>query len=153
MAAIDLEFETRLAADAERVWEHATSMAGVNYELGPLVRMTAPRRAKELRIDDAPLGEVAFTSVLLAGSVLPIDLHRLAIAEVGPGHRFLERSSSLLQARWEHERWIETEAGRGCRLSDRLAIDPRLRPAAPLTAAIVRRLFERRHRRLRARFG
>jgi hypothetical protein len=153
MAAIDLSFHSRLSADAGLLWEHATSMAGVNYELGPLVRMTVPRRARGLRVDDAPLGEVAFASVVLAGSVLPVDLHRLRIVEVGPGHRFLERSSSLLQARWEHERWIEAEAGGGCRLNDRLAIDPRLQPAARLTRPVVRHLFERRHRRLRARFG
>jgi hypothetical protein len=153
MTAIGLEFQSRLSADAERLWQHATSMAGVNYELGPLVRMTVPRRVRGLRVDDAPLGKVAFTSIVLAGSVLPVDLHRLRIVEVGPGHRFLERSSSLLQACWEHERWIEAEAGGGCRINDRLAIDPRLRPAAPLTRTIVRRLFERRHRRLRARFA
>ena len=36
------EVRSRLAAPADRVWAHATSMRGVNSELFPLVRMTHP---------------------------------------------------------------------------------------------------------------
>lgn len=143
---------SNLAASAEEVWEHATSMDGVNYELGPLVRMSVPRRARGLSLEDAPIGEVAFRSVILAGSILPVDRHSLTLVEVGPERRFLERSSSLVQRSWEHERTVE-EAGDGCLITDRLLIEPRLRRMAPLAGAIARHVFEHRHERLRERFG
>ena len=150
---VEIKITTRLAAPADEVWEHATTMEGVNYELMPLVRMSVPRAARDLNIADAPIGEVAFRSVLLAGSILPVDLHSLSIAEIGPDRRFLERSSSLMQRRWEHERTILDLDDGSCEVSDRLAIVPRLPLVAPIVRDVVQRIFAHRHRRLIKRFG
>jgi hypothetical protein len=130
------------------VWRHATTLGGVNAELRPLVRMTGPRDAS---IEDAPLGEVAFRSVLLVGGVLPFDLHALTLVEVEEG-RFLERSHSLLQRTWEHERTVIAD-GDGCVVTDRLRVEPRLRVAHRLTMRVVMIVFGHRHRRLARRFG
>ncbi len=142
---------SRLRAPAVDVWAHACTMDGVNRELAPWVRMTTPRSARGRTIDDVPLDRVAFTSVLLALGVLPFDLHRLRLVERVPGRGFLERSSSLLQRTWQHERTVEPD-GTGCIVSDCVTVTPRLAPGA-VVAPIVRAIFRSRHRVLRARFG
>jgi hypothetical protein len=148
------EFEIRqtsvLRASAEEVWARAITMEGVNDELAPWVRMTMPARARGLTIESMPIGSEAFVSTLLAGGVVPFDRHRLVVVELEEG-RFLERSSSWLHRLWEHERIVEPFAD-GCRVVDRVRVEPRL-PVARMERAIVQRIFTARHRRLRERFG
>jgi ligand-binding SRPBCC domain-containing protein len=146
---IGIVFTSVVAASPEAVWAHATTMRGVNDELRPLVRMTAPRHGT---IEDLPLGEVGFRSVLLAGGLVPFDVHFLRLEERSAG-RFLERSHSLLQRRWEHERVVEPEPGGGTRVTDRLRIEPRLPGSAWLVRRMVAATFHHRHRRLARRFG
>ncbi|MFC4252425.1 hypothetical protein [Sinimarinibacterium flocculans] len=149
---IDLRVESRLAAAPDALWQHATSMAGVNFELMPLVRMTHPSdRARLPDAGELPDG-VLFRSWLLAFGVLPFDRHALCLRRVGPGMRFDEDSTSWLQRRWIHHRRVEPVAG-GARVIDELRIEPRLRIAAPLVRVLVAQLFDHRHRRLRQRFG
>ena len=135
----------------ERAWAHATSMAGVNAELRPLVRMTAPRRARGMTIADMPVGERAFTSLILAGGVLPVDLHFLRLDAVGDGE-FRERSSSLMWREWRHHRTV-APAPEGCVVEDRVSFTPRLPGAGRLALPVVRRVFAHRHRRLRGLFS
>ena len=142
---------TRLRADAASVWDHARTMEGVNHELAPLVRMTVPRAAREKTLEDVELGATAFRSVLLAGRLVPFDLHALTLVEVRPGRGFLERSSSLLQQRWEHERTLVPD-GAGTLLTDRVTFAPRVGSATVL-APVIEALFRHRHRRLAQRLG
>ena len=142
---------SRLRADAARVWEHARTMDGVNHELAPFVRMTVPAAARGRTLEDVPLGERAFRSVLLAGRVLPFDLHDLTLVAVRPGRGFEERSTSLLQQRWDHERTIVPD-GPGCLLTDRVTFEPRVGSARVL-APLVHALFAHRHRRVRRHLG
>ena len=89
---------------------------------------------------------------MLLGGVLPVEYDDLAFAEVEPGRRFLERSKLLSQRVWEHERTLTPIAG-GCRLTDRIAFEPRLGIPAVLFTPMFRFIFGHRHRRLRKRFG
>lgn len=139
-----------LAAPRDAVWRHISSMAGINQELAPL-SMTYPASVAELRAEAVPLGQVLFRSWVLLYGVLPIDRHALRLMELRPGEGFHEDSTSWLQRRWVHERWLAPIPG-GCRVIDRLRFTPRLGLLRPLVAAIVRATFERRHRRLRQRF-
>jgi hypothetical protein len=148
------EVSSDLAAAAEDVWAHATSPAGVNYEMAPWLRMTFPRDAGSLTDVWAP-GRTLFRSWLLIGGVLPLEYDDVAFVAVEPGRRFLERSVLLSQRVWEHERVIEPlgpPAG-GCRITDRLGFAPRLPMLAAVYAAVFRGVFAHRHRRLRKRFG
>ena len=142
---------SRLAAAPERVWEHARTMAGVNRELAPFVRMHVPRSVRPLTLDEAPIGEVAFRSLLLAFGVLPFDRHDLRLVEVTPGSGFRERSASLLQRRWEHDRSVVTD-GAGSIVTDHVVVTPRLAPAR-VVRPVLTALFRHRHRRLRSLFG
>lgn len=152
MAAVSLRFESQLATDIDTLWQHASSMAGVNHELMPLVRMTYPPDRDALPQGEAVPKDVLFQSWLLLFGVLPFDRHALRLVDVWPGHGFDEDSTSWLQSRWVHRRRLVAQS-RGVSVTDELEVAPRLRFAAPLTAFIVRQIFLHRHRRLRRRFG
>jgi ligand-binding SRPBCC domain-containing protein len=154
--SFEVHLRSELRAPAAVVWQHASSMSGVNEELGPWVRMTHPGWATDLASVEVRAGEVAFRSWLLALRVLPFDRHSLALVEVHEhgerGGGFTEESTSWLQRRWRHERSVEAVEGGGCTVSDRLVVQPRTAPAA-LVRPVVSALFAHRHRRLARRFG
>lgn len=149
---IRLRFESRLRAAPDAVWAQASTMAGVNAELGPWVRMSYPADRAALDGQDAPLGEVLFQSWLCAFGLIPFDRHALVLERLFPGTGFDERSSSWMQKVWVHRRRIGAVEG-GSRVTDELEIEPRLPLAAPVVRLVVGALFRHRHRRLRARFG
>ncbi len=144
---------SHLAAPRAQVWSEVATMAGVNDELAPWVRMTFP--ADRTQLDDRPVvaGEVVLRSTLLAGGVVPFDRHRLAFESVTPGVGFVEESTSLLQRRWRHERTLSDAEDGGCVVVDRIVARPRLALAAPLVRRLVAATFRHRHRRLQARHG
>jgi hypothetical protein len=146
-----------LAVDADRLWRDVCTLEGVNRELAPLLRMTAPPGLEGATIDALRPGEPAGRSWLLLGGVIPVDYDDLCLAEVEP-RRFLERSRMLTMDPWEHERSVEPAGEGGCRLTDRLRFTPRgpLRPipgVERLATAIVGALFGHRHRRLAKLYG
>ncbi len=141
-----------LAAPPAVVWAQIASMAGVNAELMPFVYMTFPRGAE--RIDKATVsaGKPLFRSMLLLFGVLPIDVHRVALAKLDPGAGFLECSSSLLHRRWIHERRLDAE-GEGTKIRDRVYFECRVPMLGMALTPIVRAIFRHRHERLRRCFG
>ena len=152
------EIRSEVAAPAAEVWAHVTTMAGVNAELGPWVRMTHPPELHDLAT--APpdiMGGVAFHSWLLALGFLPFDRHALrllSVDDLGPdGGSFMEDSTSWVQKRWRHERSVEALSDGSSAVTDRLLVEPRLGLARPLVRRIVPWLFGRRHRTLLSRFG
>ena len=99
-----------------------------------------------------PLGR----SWILLGGLLPVDYDDLCLAELEPGRRFLERSSTLAFRVWQHERVVEPEGAGSCRVTDALGFELRaaiawIPGAERLAAAIVGALFRHRHRRLARR--
>lgn len=150
-----VECTSRLSAPAKVVWAHASSMAGVNAGLAP-ISMTHPPSLSHLPDDltdgDPRLGQTLFTSILKLGP-LPFDRHALALVDVVPGRSFQEDSSSWINRRWRHRREIRPLPDGGCELTDLLEVTPRLPGSGPLTRWLVTRIFDRRHRYLRDRFG
>lgn len=140
-----LHLSTLLAVKRELVWEHASTLAGVNEELWP-IHMSGPTVAFSPALAH---GRVLFRSVLTVFRLLPVDVHALAFKAVWPGTGFHESSQSLIQRRWVHVRTIVDETG-GCRVTDALDFEPRAFPR--LTAAVVKRVFVRRHRVLQRKF-
>jgi hypothetical protein len=153
VAAIELTFSTTVAASRREVWARVATMAGVNDELMPLVRMTHPAHLQSLADVDVQPGVVLHRCWLLAGGLVPVDRHALALERVMEGEGFDEESTSWLQRRWRHERRLYDAVGGGTVVSDRLVVVPRLKLAAPVTRGVVGVVFRHRHRRLLARFG
>lgn len=142
---------SEINASPAEVWDHITSMTGINAELSPL-RMTYPPSIETLRAEDVPLGKVLFRSWVLLWGFIPLDRHSLCLTEIAPLAGFHEESSSWLERSWIHDRRI-TPLPVGCRVTDRLQFQPRALVPRAILRRIVRSTFERRHRRLLERFG
>jgi ligand-binding SRPBCC domain-containing protein len=148
-----VEQQSLLAAPPDVVWAHVSTFEGVNDELRPLMRMTAPAHVRALDPSEVVLGERIFRSWILLFGVIPVDYDDLALVALEPGRGFHERSRMLSMRVWEHERWLEPDGDSGCRIRDRLSFEPRLAGAGPLLERFIRMTFRHRHRRLRRRFG
>ncbi len=145
-----------IARPASVVWDHAITEEGINDELAPILRMTMPPGLRDKTVETVEVGVPLGRSWILLGGVLPVDYDDLALAELEPGRRFLERSRTLSFSVWQHERIVEGEGEGSCRVTDRLGFELKRGVAwipgmARLASAVVAFLFRHRHRRL-ARF-
>jgi hypothetical protein len=85
---------TTVVSPADTVWLHASSMNGVNAELGPWVRMTYPPHLADLgRAPHGPRDGVAFDSWILALGIVPFDRHSFRLIEVKAAGAAADRSS------------------------------------------------------------
>ncbi|HVE69437.1 MAG TPA: hypothetical protein VNB64_12730 [Solirubrobacteraceae bacterium] len=144
---------TELPAPADAVWARVTTPEGVNHELRPWMRMTVPRAARGLTLEEVPLNRTLGRSWILLGGVLPFDFDAITLVERGPGRRFLERSPMGSMRFWQHERLVEERGEGACAVTDRLTFAPRIPGTDGLVRAIVERIFRHRHRRLRSHFA
>ena len=152
VTGVEVVTASELQAPPDAVWARVASLDGINYELGPWMRMTAPRGA-ELSPGTVPLGRRWFRSWILLFGVVPFDYDDLCVEHLDPGRGFLERSTMLSARRWEHERTLEPLEDNGTRLTDRVAFAPRLPGTAAAHRAVVAAIFRHRHRRLERVFG
>jgi ligand-binding SRPBCC domain-containing protein len=120
------------------------------------MQMTVPRHLKGKGIHEVPLGTPIGRSWLLLFGIIPFDYDKITIAERDHGRRFLEKSTMMSMARWEHERTLEERDG-GCLVKDRLTFH--LRPpgrwipgAHRFVAWVLSKLFSHRHRKLQRFF-
>ena len=142
---------SELAADSETLWARITDPAGINDELRPLMRMTVPASARDFGLDDPAPGRIGRSWLLLFG-FLPFDYDDISLVRVEPGRGFLERSSMLSMRLWEHERTLDPCGEGSCRVTDRVAWEPRLPLPGAWFRPLVGAIFNHRHRRLRLRF-
>ena len=141
-----------LAAPRPIDWAHAGSMAGVNRELGPLLRMTYPPTYATLTTSQIRLGRRLFRSWLLLGGVVPNEYDDLTLVAFHEGASFTERSSMVAIAMWQHERRI-TDTAYGSLVTDILQFQPRLAWTGSVVHVLVRIVFRHRHQRLQQLFG
>ena len=152
---IHLHFRSELSTPVEVVWAKVSTMAGVNYELYPWVRMTVPASFGNRSLQDATTDQlqgVLFRSVLLALCCIPFDVHALHLDQIQAGQGFDEHSTSWMHKSWIHRRRVIAMDG-GCYVTDELIVEPRIFFAAPVVRAVVGFLFRHRHQRLVAAFG
>lgn len=140
-----------LQAEPEDVWARVTTAQGVNDELWPFLRMTAPRSLREHGLTSVTIGERVCRSWVLLFGVLPVDYDDITLERLDPPLSFLERSTMLSQREWEHERTIEKTPG-GSTLTDRIRYQPRLPIPDLLLRPLYTAIFKHRHRRLRRHF-
>ena len=147
-----LQTKSIIAASPEEVWSRVTHPDGINYELGPVLRMTVPKELQGKTVQDVALGQRICRSWFLLFGLIPFEYDDIVIAEREHGRRFRETSSMLSIRAWEHERTLQP-VPRGTQVTDRVTFE--LRPpfsAIPgmssLVANILSGLFRHRHRRL-----
>lgn len=140
-----------LEAEPAAVWGRVMSAAGINAELGPLLRMTVPRGLDSLDLHGLGPGRLGRSWLLLFG-LIPIDYDDIGLERIDPGRGFLERSTMLSQRLWEHERTLEP-GGAGTAIVDRLAWELRLPLPGRLLRPLIAAVFRHRHRQLRRHFG
>ncbi len=143
--------QSRLAASPDSVWADVITPDGINYELGPWLKMTMPKQLVDATLDTVTIGEPLGRSWILLFGLLPVDYDALQLTEVRE-RGFSESSSMLSQRVWRHERDVVPDDG-GCVVSDRVGWVPRFPGAGVIVAAVAPVLFRHRHARLRARWG
>ncbi|MCG6113580.1 MAG: hypothetical protein MEQ84_00130 [Mesorhizobium sp.] len=147
---ISLRFESKLHATREEVWEWITSIDGILAEMRPYLRMTAPKGVRSLNDLDITPGVPMFRSRVFLLGVIPFGHSDMTLIEIDPGHGFVEQSPMGSMEKWRHERWIKPTPGDAdsVLLVDELTFRPRF--ARPVVGWFIRRLFEHRHKVLRA---
>ena len=128
------------------------TLDGVNAELHPLAKMTAPNDWASRSIMEMPEKQHLFQSWILFLGILPIDRHSILIESVKPNEGFTEMSSSTLNSVWRHERRV-TPNQSGCRVTDTVEYQSRLPLVGHIFKPMYRSVFLCRHRNLRARYG
>jgi len=140
-----MSFSSVLPVTRESLGELLT-MNGVNRELGPLIRTTAPPTWQAKQISEWSAQQPLFASWIFVLGILPIDRHSFYFEAIGEWS-FSEASSSWTNRVWRHRRQI-TEADSSTVVEDQVCFEPRLRVLQPVLARIYKLVFEHRHRRL-----
>ncbi|HEY3829805.1 MAG TPA: hypothetical protein VGL57_11465 [Solirubrobacteraceae bacterium] len=148
-----IQTRSLLPAEPADIWARVTTAAGINDELWPFLRMTAPRNLREHGLANVTVGERVCRSWVLLLGVLPVDYDDITIERLDPPSSFLERSTMLSQREWEHARTIEKTPGGGSMLTDRIRYQPRLPIPDLLLRPLYTAIFKHRHRRLRGYFA
>lgn len=142
--------QSDLCGDAAQLAPELLTMQGVNYELMPVVRMTAPENWVQVPIPEWPVDDELFTSVIMLFGFIPLDLHRFGLRAVS-WNGFSESSSSLVMKAWRHDRVIES-LGTLVRVTDSVEFSPRLSFLGPILSPLYRQVFKHRHQRLRRKY-
>ena len=150
--AFTFDQTSHLDADKDVVLAHATSFVGVNKELGPFLRMTAPAEYREKSLFEAPTGVAIFRSIILLFLFLPIDYDLIMFESLDPKSGFVETSTMLSCKSWRHERRVTASKGGGCDVLDRITFTPRMPGAGYLLIHVMKFFFRHRHAQLRKLF-
>jgi len=150
LARRSFEIRSDLAIEAHEFWSKA-SLTSVNWELAPIVRMTAPPAWQSRPLATWEIGTELFKSWILLFGFLPIDRHAFRLREVSPGLGFREGSSSSVNREWLHDREIHARES-GCTVIDRVSVVSRAPGITSLLMPIYRLVFWHRHRRLRRKY-
>lgn len=144
------ELATSLPVSPSRLASDLLTMEGVNYELSPILKMTAPKNWAAKPISQWPENCELFSSKILLCGVLPVDLHRFKFQSV---HRlgFKESSRSLFNHHWSHERTILVN-NTGATVKDVVLYENKLTFLGCLLLPLYKSLFAHRHKRLKLKY-
>jgi len=140
---------SELRAPVEDVWAGISTLEGVNLEMAPWMRMSAPAG---LDLEDAASGKVLPLDIHGPGGI-PLGVYPLRLERIVEGEGFLERTRMLPFLLWQHERIITPREGGGTTVTDELGWDWRAHRLDRAFATSVLRFFEHRHRILRDTYG
>jgi hypothetical protein len=145
------QIASNLSADAGTLNRELFNMEGVNRELSPWIRMSAPPEWRDKPITEWPCRVSLFTSVIYLFGWIPIDRHHFRLDRVSDTG-FSERSRSVLNREWNHRRAVSA-CGTGCTVRDSVDYRSHLGPLGYLFLPIYRLVFMARHRKLKSSYG
>jgi hypothetical protein len=147
-----IEVASRLAVDREQLWATISTMDGVNAELSPWLRMSVPVevRGKSLAAC-ASVRSRSRVGCWRWGSCRSIAIACVWSSSSADADSSSARAHGCSEFGSTSAPWRRSPAAPEIR--DRVTFEPRIRLFAPLVRAVVTRLFQHRHARLRARFG
>ena len=147
---LEFTISSTLNIPPARLWE-LLSMNGVNWELAPVIRMTVSGKWRFLPLAEWEPGHPLFKSWILLFGLIPVDRHTMCLAGLHQGVGFHEHSFSIINRQWNHTRTI-APSGRGCVLTDCVAVEGRMPFLTRCLFPIYQRIFHHRHRRLQNRY-
>jgi len=146
-----ISFSSELGVNARELLS-SLRIRTVNAELGPWIRMTAPLQWAQLPIVQWPARTQLFKSWILLLGILPIDRHAFYLHSASIEQGFDERSSSIINRSWKHQRLVQPTA-KGCTVTDIVSFECRLPLFTVLLKPVYRLVFKRRHDYLRRIYG
>ena len=126
-------------------------MDGVNYELGPVLHMSAPAEWANLHFADWAENRELFTSKITLFGFIPFDSHqfRFKATHVTGFH---ENSRNIMNSLWEHRRELCGDDSTTT-VTDRVSYESKIGVLGYLMYPIYRAVFRYRHRRLKTKYG
>ena len=141
----------KLNVDRDQFIVNQLNFIGVNYELNPIVYMTAPNEWKNRLLTEAPVNKKLFSSVILLFHFIPVDIHNIYFRQVLE-NGFKESSNSIMMKEWKHNREVK-KFKQGCILTDQISFSTRLPFLDVIIKPIYLYVFRHRHKRLYNKFG
>jgi hypothetical protein len=141
----------KLNVDRDRLMNDQFNFIGVNYELNPIVHMTAPDKWKNRSLAEAPVNKKLFSSLILLFHFIPMDVHNIYFKQILE-NGFKESSNSIMMKVWNHNREIKN-LKQGCVLTDEISFSTRIPCLDVLIKPIYAYVFWHRHKRLENKFG
>lgn len=152
-----VETTSRVPASPTEVWARVTSPEGINFELGPWMKMTIPRDLRNGIPNSLEAPASLGRSWILVLGFIPFEFDDIFVAELEPGSRFRERSTMLSMRLWGHDRILDNVEGE-TRVTDRITFELRrplhyLPAMYALVGVVVAAMFRHRHRRMRTLYA
>ena len=145
------EMEVFLPVSPDQLSSDLFLMSGVNYELSPIVKMSAPEEWASKSIAHWPVNEYVFSSIIFLFGFIPIDLHRFKLLSVN-SNGFKESSKTLFNSVWSHERNI-LKSDSGATVRDVVYYKSKIGFLGSLLKPIYHSIFVHRHNRLKLKYA
>lgn len=146
MGTIHFTFQTIVSAPMEEVWEWITSLKGIQKEMMPFFKMTAPLGIKTINDLKIELGKPLFRSHIYLFGFLPFGYDDMTLIEYSEGKGFIEQSPMTSMDLWRHQRTIEN-VEKGTMITDQLTFKPQ--HASKLIGKFLWMVFRHRHKVLK----
>ncbi|KZY35348.1 hypothetical protein A3752_19745 [Oleiphilus sp. HI0081] len=145
------EMEISLPVCPENLSADLLVMSGVNYELSPILKMSAPQQWPAKPISEWPVNDDIFSSIILLFGFIPVDLHRFKFRSVN-SMGFIESSKTMLNNVWSHEQTISAD-GSGAKIRDVVYFKSKLGFLGYLFKPVFQSIFAHRHKRLKSKYA
>ena len=145
------EVESDLSVEPAKLYRELLNISGVNRELAPYIKMSAPKQWSVKPICEWPVGEFLFYSRVTLFGLIPIDSHGFKFSTVSESG-FSETSKTFMHKEWNHTRSI-VKADEGSKVRDHIEYKSKLGFFGYILMPVFKAIFKHRHNKLKAKYG